>query len=114
MHVMKYSTLSVLILLSTATALSQSPQISIRLKNGTTKSFQIADIVKITFDRTTDVADATKIENVIETFTLLQNYPNPFNPTTTIAYELPKSGTVDIKIFDLSGRLIRQLADENL
>jgi hypothetical protein len=40
-----------------------------------------------------------------------QNYPNPFNPATTIAYTLPVAGRVDLRIFDVSGRLIRVLRD---
>jgi hypothetical protein len=36
-------------------------------------------------------------------------YPNPFNPCTTIKYSLPLAGPVDLKIFDLQGRLIRTL-----
>ena len=40
---------------------------------------------------------------------LMQNYPNPFNPNTTIEYEIPHSGYVEINIFDIRGRLIRSL-----
>ena len=43
-------------------------------------------------------------------FELDQNYPNPFNPSTTIAYRLERSANVSLKIYDLSGRLIRTLA----
>ena len=44
-------------------------------------------------------------------FVLHQNYPNPFNPTTTISYELPTSGQVIIKIYDLTGRLVKVIAN---
>ncbi len=37
------------------------------------------------------------------------NSPNPFNPTTKIQYSLPASGRVSLKIYDVSGRLVRQL-----
>jgi hypothetical protein len=41
-----------------------------------------------------------------------QNYPNPFNPTTTITYQLSGNSKVSLKIYDLLGREIANLADE--
>jgi flagellar hook assembly protein FlgD len=38
-----------------------------------------------------------------------QNYPNPFNPMTSIDFEIPEDGHVDIGIYDVSGRLVRTL-----
>ena len=40
--------------------------------------------------------------------------PNPFNPATTIAFELAAPGNASISIYDVSGRLVRSLVDENL
>jgi hypothetical protein len=45
---------------------------------------------------------------------LIQNYPNPFNPQTTIAYDLPKQEAVSLRVFDLSGRLVRMLVDSEI
>lgn len=46
-------------------------------------------------------------------FALNQNYPNPFNPSTKISYALPKDGFVSIKIYDILGKQIATLIDEN-
>ena len=47
----------------------------------------------------------------LKTYELFQNYPNPFNPSTTISYDLPEQTEVSIKIFDITGRLVSELAN---
>ena len=51
--------------------------------------------------------------NLITAYKLFQNYPNPFNPTTTIEYTIPRSGFVDLTIFDILGRKVATLINEN-
>lgn len=46
------------------------------------------------------------------TFNLNQNYPNPFNPNTVIGYQLPVSGLVTLKVYDILGREIAVLVNE--
>jgi len=71
------------------------------------------------------VAAATKIEPSISadadddkplpgTFELHQNYPNPFNPTTTIAFDLGRSGYVTMVIYDVLGRVVATPVDGHL
>jgi hypothetical protein len=43
---------------------------------------------------------------------LSQNFPNPFNPSTRLKFSLKEKGHVSMRIYDVSGRLVRVLADE--
>jgi hypothetical protein len=45
-------------------------------------------------------------------FSLEQNYPNPFNPVTVIEYSIPKSAFVKVKVYDVSGREVKVLVNE--
>jgi hypothetical protein len=44
-------------------------------------------------------------------FRLSQNIPNPFNPRTVVAYEVPQSSEVAIRVYDVAGKLVRTLVD---
>ena len=46
-------------------------------------------------------------------FSLNQNYPNPFNPVTVIRYAVPKYSFISLKIFDVMGREVALLVNEN-
>lgn len=43
---------------------------------------------------------------------LLQNRPNPFNPTTTLKYAVPAEAMVKLHVYDLQGRLVRELVNQ--
>jgi hypothetical protein len=68
-----------------------------------------SDIWSFTSSGTTAVAGN---DNLPTSFNLSQNYPNPFNPTSTIQYDIPKTSLVNISVFDMLGRQIKVLVNE--
>lgn len=49
-----------------------------------------------------------------EEYKLFNNFPNPFNPTTNITFDIPKNSFVKLKIYDVTGKEIISLVNENL
>jgi flagellar hook assembly protein FlgD len=49
--------------------------------------------------------------NVMPTEFTVSNYPNPFNPVTTIRFNLPESGNVMAKIYNIRGKEINELVN---
>jgi hypothetical protein len=48
-------------------------------------------------------------EEIPNTYSLSQNYPNPFNPTTTIQYNIPKDEFVKLIVYDVTGKIVKEL-----
>ena len=78
--------------------------------NGETGYILGADSTLLKYDNTVSIRDEHPLG--ITSYQIFQNYPNPFNPTTTITYQLPTSGNVTLKIFDILGNEIKTLANE--
>lgn len=57
-----------------------------------------------------DVAEVNM--SIPATFALNQNYPNPFNPATVISYQIPAAGLVTLKVYDLLGKEVSTLVNE--
>jgi hypothetical protein len=97
----------ILFLLWTCTVYSQSYFMNVWV-NGQVTSIPVQEIKKISFSGlSTSVVENEKIKTVIKNFALFQNYPNPFNPSTTIYYQIPKQGDVEIRIFNITGELVK-------
>lgn len=92
---------------------AQSVFLNIHLKDGSQLIFNINAINKIILDPITNIEDAKKINSILNTFKLNQNFPNPFNPNTSIQYEVPKAGKVELDIFNINGQLIKSIHKEH-
>ena len=64
------------------------------------------------FSFITFVSNQNNNNTIPKEFALLQNYPNPFNPTTMIKYEVPKNSHVMMRVYDVSGRLVKEVVNE--
>jgi photosystem II stability/assembly factor-like uncharacterized protein len=64
---------------------------------------------KCVWDFGTSVGEERKLPTE---YSLSQNYPNPFNPTTVINYQIPVSGHVTLKVYDILGNEIASLVNE--
>lgn len=104
---------SVLIAMASAEALAAGGQIlaveAEVLQSSGNISVQLQDVTL----NETKVNSVTSVGGTVSklptTYDLLQNYPNPFNPSTTIEYQLPQNGFVDLKVYDITGREVTTL-----
>jgi len=56
----------------------------------------------------------TPVSSLVKDFSLSQNYPNPFNPTTNINFSIPKAQNVSLKIYDMMGREVASLINNEV
>lgn len=67
------------------------------------------------YELTTPNVGISNISNEVpEAFKLYQNYPNPFNPSTNIRFDVKNASFVSLKVYDVTGKEISTLVNENL
>ncbi|KAA3660282.1 MAG: T9SS C-terminal target domain-containing protein [Calditrichaeota bacterium] len=85
-------------------------------KNTDENTVTLLNVNQFSMFSTADDLLATAVQNKIadvpSNFYLHQNYPNPFNPVTTIAFEITETQYVTVKIYNINGRLIQTLMNQ--
>ncbi|MCZ7611747.1 MAG: T9SS type A sorting domain-containing protein [Ignavibacterium sp.] len=67
---------------------------------------------QIDFDGSYKFSELITVNIPIKDFNLNQNYPNPANPVTNISFIIPQKSFVNINLYSITGRLVRQLINE--
>ena len=73
-----------------------------------------ATIYTLDFSQIVTSINNTFSQSIPSGFSLEQNYPNPFNPSTNIEFRIAKRGFVTLTVFDLVGRKIKTLVQEEM
>lgn len=74
----------------------------------TTNAAQDSVSITITIEPSVNIVE----ENIPTEYSLQNAYPNPFNPSTNIRYGLPEQAKVQLYIYDIFGRRINTLVDD--
>ncbi len=92
---------------------SESHSYSFSDNNLSTEKY-VYRLKQIDFDGTFSYSNEVEVDlSLPQAFSLEQNYPNPFNPSTSIQYAISSRQLVTLKIFDLLGKEIATLVNEN-
>ncbi len=60
------------------------------------------------------LTDENQLDIVPVTTRLYKNYPNPFNPETTISFDLPQRGKVELVVYNLKGQKVKSLINKEI
>ncbi len=82
--------------------------------DGTTNNMTSWDIDDIRLADEPIETRSTADADIPSEFALGQNYPNPFNPATNIAFQVPENSRVTLEVYDVTGRRITTLVDDQL
>lgn len=90
--------------------LTEERNVSIKVKESANGNV-VADAFRLIYRGPVSSVEENQLPS---NFILMQNYPNPFNPSTTIKFRVDKNSKVSLRVFDILGREIATLINENL
>ena len=67
----------------------------------------------LSFESLGTILEIIEGDAIPKVFHLYQNYPNPFNPITSLRYDLPEDGLVNITVYDMMGRVVKTLLNSS-
>jgi hypothetical protein len=82
-----------------------------RIVDGNEDDSAVVDLGAYEYQPSVGIAEELKTFSTGD-FVIFQNYPNPFNPQTTIEYYLPRSGWVNLAIYNVLGQKIKVLVND--
>jgi len=98
-----------------------SQQVTLPAINNTGARIKVQSVGNIFFDISNTNFTITNVNGISGNqnsapiiFALDQNYPNPFNPSTFIGYSIPEKSAVTLKIYDVTGRLVSTLLNNEI
>lgn len=83
------------------------------VEEGKTYDYRLADVSSdgVKEYHATPLLGFTVIKPIPGEYSVLPAYPNPFNPQTTITFNLPEDQTVRLVIYDITGRMVKELVN---
>lgn len=83
-----------------------------RVSYATVSLNDLSGYVPLKYKNVEEITEVNKRNITPTVYKLLQNYPNPFNPSTIISYQLPLMGHVDLQLYDILGKEVAVLVNE--
>ncbi|MFA5011845.1 MAG: M12 family metallo-peptidase [Ignavibacteria bacterium] len=72
------------------------------------------DTIRLRYNQCSKFGGVINSSEAPTMFALMQNFPNPFNPTTTIRVALPENSSVTLKVYDINGREVATLLNNEI